>query len=85
MTIPTSTPTPQAPTGTHADADAPGNLATHLAALAERRGWGDRIAFHQGHRAWTHGEVHELRRAGHRAAGEAGADAVHRVRLRAQP
>lgn len=66
MTIPTSTPTPRSPTGTHADADAPGNLATHLAALAERRGWGDRIAFHQGHRAWTHGEVHEL--AG-RAAG----------------
>ncbi|MGY1498106.1 benzoate-CoA ligase family protein [Streptomyces sp. QTS52] len=43
-----------------ADAGAPGNLAAHLAALAERRGWSDRAAFHQGHRSWTHGEVHEL-------------------------
>jgi fatty acid CoA ligase FadD22 len=43
-----------------ADAGAPGNLAAHLTALAERRGWTDRPAFHQGHRAWTHGEVHGL-------------------------
>ncbi|MGJ5830301.1 benzoate-CoA ligase family protein [Streptomyces ossamyceticus] len=43
-----------------ADADAPGNLAAHLAALAERRGWTDRPAFHQGHRAHTHGAVHDL-------------------------
>ncbi|MCF1599987.1 AMP-binding protein [Streptomyces muensis] len=42
------------------DADAPGNLAAHLAALSERRGWGGRAAFHQGHRVWTHGEVHDL-------------------------
>ncbi len=48
------------------DADAPGNLAAHLAALAERRGWTGRVAFRQGHRVWTHGEVHAL--AG-RAAG----------------
>lgn len=40
--------------------DAPGNLAAQLADLAERRGWVDRPAFHQGHRAWTHGEVHAL-------------------------
>jgi fatty-acyl-CoA synthase/benzoate-CoA ligase/fatty acid CoA ligase FadD22 len=40
--------------------DAPGNLAAQLADLAERRGWTDRPAFHQGHRAWTHGEVHAL-------------------------
>ncbi len=66
MTIPTSTATPQSPTGTHTDADAPESSPPTPAALAERRGWGDRIAFHQGHRAWTHGEVHEL--AG-RAAG----------------
>lgn len=45
------------------DSDASGNLAAHLAALAGRRGWSDRAAFHQshqGHRSWTHGEVHEL-------------------------
>ncbi|BBC38922.1 AMP-binding protein [Streptomyces graminofaciens] len=43
-----------------AEATAPGNLAAHLAALAERRGWNDRPAFHQGHRAYSHGEVHDL-------------------------
>ncbi|MBW8801110.1 MAG: AMP-binding protein, partial [Streptomyces sp.] len=43
-----------------AGSDAPGNLAAQLADLAERRGWADRPAFHQGHRAWTHGEVHAL-------------------------
>ncbi|MFJ4938975.1 AMP-binding protein [Streptomyces pseudovenezuelae] len=43
-----------------AGSDAPGNLAVQLADLAERRGWTDRPAFHQGHRAWTHGEVHAL-------------------------
>ncbi|MEU9344866.1 AMP-binding protein [Streptomyces sp. NPDC048278] len=36
------------------------NLAARLAELAERRGWCDRAAFHQGHRTWTHGEVHDL-------------------------
>ncbi|NEC91930.1 benzoate-CoA ligase family protein [Streptomyces sp. SID12501] len=57
-----SAPTPS-PADADADADAPGNLAAHLAALAERRGWSGRAAFHQsrqGHRSWTHGEVHEL-------------------------
>ncbi|CAM5729824.1 2-aminobenzoate-CoA ligase OS=Streptomyces alboniger OX=132473 GN=CP975_27805 PE=4 SV=1 [Streptomyces alboniger] len=48
------------PTPAPADAGAPGNLAAHLAALAERRGWTGRAAFHQGHRVWTHGEVHDL-------------------------
>ncbi|MEV6478765.1 benzoate-CoA ligase family protein [Streptomyces sp. NPDC051576] len=43
-----------------ADAEAPGNLAAQLAGLAERRGWAGRAAFHQGHRTWTHGEVHAL-------------------------
>ncbi|MEU0200539.1 MULTISPECIES: AMP-binding protein [unclassified Streptomyces] len=42
------------------EAEAPGNLAAQLAGLAERRGWGGRAAFHQGHRSWTHGEVHDL-------------------------
>ena len=42
------------------DTEAPGNLAVQLADLAERRGWGARAAFHQGHRTWTHGEVHAL-------------------------
>ncbi|QOV36091.1 AMP-binding protein [Streptomyces ferrugineus] len=42
------------------DAAAPGNLAAHLADLSARRGWDARPAFHQGHRAWTHAEVHEL-------------------------
>ncbi|MEH0513904.1 benzoate-CoA ligase family protein [Streptomyces sp. B21-079] len=48
------------------DGDVPGNLAAQLADLAERRGWAGRPAFHQGHRRWTHGEVHDL---GARAAG----------------
>ncbi|MGW0841867.1 benzoate-CoA ligase family protein [Streptomyces sp. NPDC002787] len=48
------------PTRLHADAGAPGNLAAHLAALAERRGWADRPAFHQGHRGYSHGEIHDL-------------------------
>ncbi|MER6124170.1 AMP-binding protein [Streptomyces sp. NPDC001795] len=51
--------TPQA-TLTASDVEAPGNLAAHLATLAERRSWTDRPAFHQGHRSWTHGEVHDL-------------------------
>ncbi|TQJ55214.1 AMP-binding protein [Streptomyces sp. NBC_00080] len=58
-----------------------GNLAAELAALAERSGWGGRAAFHQGHRVWTHGEVHEL---GARAAGvltELGVRAGDRVLL----
>ncbi|EMF51800.1 MULTISPECIES: benzoate-CoA ligase family protein [Streptomyces] len=48
------------PTRLPADAGAPGNLAAHLAALADRRGWTARPAFHQGHRAYSHGEVHDL-------------------------
>lgn len=58
MTPTTSAPSPTGmarPTDTEA-----GNLASSLAALAERRGWSDRPAFHQGHRAWTHAEVHDL-------------------------
>lgn len=56
MTITTTAqPTRLAP-----EAGAPGNLAAHLAALAERRGWTGRPAFHQGHRAYSHGEVHDL-------------------------
>ncbi|MEU9285874.1 AMP-binding protein [Streptomyces sp. NPDC048275] len=54
-TTPRSTLPPPPP-----DADAPGNLSAHLAALVERRGWSERTAFHQGHRVWTHGEVHDL-------------------------
>ncbi|MEV7090767.1 AMP-binding protein [Streptomyces sp. NPDC093085] len=38
----------------------PGNLASDLADLAERHGWRGRPAFHQDHRVWTHGEVHDL-------------------------
>ncbi|MET9906753.1 benzoate-CoA ligase family protein [Streptomyces sp. NPDC006476] len=53
MTTPQSTLAP-------ADFDAPGNLAAQLAGLAEWRGWTDRPAFHQGHRVWTHGQVHAL-------------------------
>lgn len=52
-----TTPRPALPP---AEAEAPGNLAAQLAALAERRGWSGRPAFHQGHRRWTHGEVHDL-------------------------
>ncbi|MFC4499675.1 MULTISPECIES: benzoate-CoA ligase family protein [Streptomyces] len=36
------------------------NLAAHLARLSGQRGWEARAAFHQGHRTWTHGEVHDL-------------------------
>jgi fatty-acyl-CoA synthase/benzoate-CoA ligase/fatty acid CoA ligase FadD22 len=43
-----------------ADVAAPGNLAAQLAALAELRDWTHRPAFHQGHRSWTHGEIHDL-------------------------
>ncbi|WP_405869874.1 AMP-binding protein [Streptomyces sp. NBC_00005] len=67
MTTPQITLTP-------AESQAPGNLAAQLAGLAERRGWVDRAAFHQGHRAWTHGEVHTL------AARAAGVLAGHGVR-----
>ncbi|WP_413802960.1 AMP-binding protein [Streptomyces iranensis] len=35
------------------------NVAAHLAALADRRGWSGRAAFLEGHRVWTHGEVHD--------------------------
>ncbi|WP_316754352.1 AMP-binding protein [Streptomyces herbicida] len=48
------------PTLSAAGTGAPGNLAAHLAELAERRGWTGRPAFHQGHGSWTHGEVHDL-------------------------
>ncbi|WP_055524041.1 benzoate-CoA ligase family protein [Streptomyces graminilatus] len=69
--LPTHSPADAAATGTDTAGSGtvgpgtvgPGNLAAHLAALAERRGWSDRAAFHQsdqGHRSWTHGEVHEL-------------------------
>ncbi|WP_046727345.1 AMP-binding protein [Streptomyces humi] len=36
------------------------NLAARLTDRAERYGWDGRPAFHQGHRVFTHGEVHEL-------------------------
>ncbi|GAA3039279.1 AMP-binding protein [Streptomyces glomeratus] len=58
---------------TPAGAEAPGNLAAQLAALAERRAWTGRPAFHQRHRRWTHGEVHDL------AARTAGVLAEHGV------
>ncbi|GAB2970021.1 hypothetical protein GCM10023080_036720 [Streptomyces pseudoechinosporeus] len=57
---PTTSLTTLHATRTFADAGAPGNLAAHLAALAERRDWTARTAFHQGHQSWTHGEVHDL-------------------------
>ncbi|MFJ1734845.1 AMP-binding protein [Streptomyces sp. NPDC088254] len=67
MTSPQSTLSP-------ADLHVPGNLAAHLAVLAGQRGWHERAAFHQGHRTWTHGEVHAL------AAGAATVLAEHGVR-----
>jgi fatty acid CoA ligase FadD22 len=51
--------TPQA-TLTPAVTEAPGNLAAQLAALTAQRAWTDRPAFHQGHRSFTHGQVHDL-------------------------
>ncbi|MEU2426259.1 AMP-binding protein [Streptomyces sp. NPDC007851] len=36
------------------------NLAARLTDRAERYGWGGRPAFHQGHRVFTHDEVHDL-------------------------
>ncbi|MDX2777102.1 class I adenylate-forming enzyme family protein [Streptomyces caniscabiei] len=60
MTITTTFTTTARPARPPADADAPGNLAAHLAALVERRGWAARPAFHQGHRGWSHGEIHDL-------------------------
>jgi 4-hydroxybenzoate adenylyltransferase len=71
MTPTTSAPSPTDTAGvTETEA---GNLASGLAALAEAQGWTDRPAFHQGHRAWTHGEVHDL------AARAAGVLADHGV------
>ncbi|WP_327317387.1 benzoate-CoA ligase family protein [Streptomyces sp. NBC_01235] len=58
--------TAEVPAPDPADSGAPGNLAAYLDDLAERRGWAGRVAFHQGHQGWTHGEVHAL---GARAAG----------------
>jgi fatty-acyl-CoA synthase/benzoate-CoA ligase/fatty acid CoA ligase FadD22 len=72
LTVPATAPVPADPDGSP-PAGAPGNLAAQLAALAERRGWNGRAAFHQGHRSWTHGEVHEL------AARAAGVLAGHGV------
>ncbi|MFI5818382.1 benzoate-CoA ligase family protein [Streptomyces rishiriensis] len=63
------------------DSTAPGNLAAYLAALAERRGWGGRAAFHQGHRAWTHGEVHDLGARAGRVLAEHGVRPGDRVLL----
>ncbi|MGW2891252.1 benzoate-CoA ligase family protein [Streptomyces griseoruber] len=57
--------------GPATDLDA--NLAVRLVRLVEREGWGGRAAFHQGHRTWTHGEVHGL---GARAAGVLAAEGV---------
>ncbi|MFE1799503.1 AMP-binding protein [Streptomyces sp. NPDC059517] len=87
MTPPTSAPSPAgtaAPgsaetaeatrTAEAAEATEGGNLAAALASLAERRGWIDRPAFHQDHRSWTHGEVHDL------ASRAAGVLAGHGVR-----
>lgn len=68
-TLPSAGPMPSPP-----DADVPGNIAAYLSGLAERRGWTGRAAFHQGHRVWTHGEVHAL------AARAAGVLAEHGVR-----
>ncbi|MFC8197674.1 AMP-binding protein [Streptomyces sp. NPDC057298] len=78
MTPPASAPSPTdtarpATAGIAEDTEG-GNLAVALAALAERKGWTDRPAFHQGHRAWTHGEVHDL------ASRAAGVLADHGVR-----
>jgi fatty acid CoA ligase FadD22 len=36
------------------------NVAADLARLAGDRGWSSAPAFHDAHRTWTHGEVHEL-------------------------
>ncbi|AQW47831.1 hypothetical protein SHXM_01294 [Streptomyces hygroscopicus] len=46
---------PPMPTGPTVSA----NMAAHLAALADRRGWSGRAAFFEGHQVWTHGEVHD--------------------------
>ncbi|MGW6543628.1 hypothetical protein ACWGBH_12380 [Streptomyces massasporeus] len=43
-----------------AGTEAPGNLAARRADLAERRGRTGRTAFHQGHRARIHSEVHDV-------------------------
>lgn len=53
------------------DASAPATSRPDPAAPAERRGRVGRVAFHQGHRIRTHGEVHELAaRAASVLAGE---------------
>lgn len=47
-------------TAAAAPTPAPANLAEHLAMRAEREGWSSRPAFVEGHRVWTHGEIHDL-------------------------
>ncbi|WP_316777136.1 AMP-binding protein [Streptomyces sasae] len=59
MTLPLTRTDPRTDVRTDTRTDTV-NLAGRLAGLAERHGWTDRPAFHQGHRAWTHGEVHGL-------------------------
>ncbi|MGI5457252.1 benzoate-CoA ligase family protein [Streptomyces sp. CA-249302] len=66
---------------TPADSEAPGNLAAQLADLAERRRWTARAAFHQGHRVWTHGEVHALAARAAAVLAEHGVRAGDRVVL----
>ncbi|MFD9391782.1 AMP-binding protein, partial [Streptomyces sp. NPDC060000] len=63
------------------DAAGPGNLAAYLADLAERRGWGGRAAFHQGHQVWTHGEAHGLGARAARVLTDHGVRAGDRVLL----
>lgn len=74
MTSPQITLTP-------ADTKAPGNLAAQLADLSERRGWTARPAFHQGHRVWTHGEVHALAARAASVLAECGTKPGDRVLL----
>jgi fatty acid CoA ligase FadD22 len=59
--------------------EASANLAVRLADLAERNGWSDRTAFHEGHRAWTHGEVHDRAARAATVLAEQGVAAGDRV------
>lgn len=58
------------------------NVAAHLAALAalaDRRGWSGRAAFFEGHRIWTHGEVHDRAERAATVLADRGAAAGDRV------
>lgn len=57
------------------------NVAAEVAELAKAEGWQDRIAYQEGERSWTHGEVHRLAERAAAALSSAGVRRGDRVLL----